>query len=46
MSLRGILFRVITILLTTWVIGAFTSPWFGFYVALMPVLLHEVVRPR
>lgn len=47
MTLRGFLFRLITILLITWLLGSiFNSFWFGLYLAVVPFLFYEMLRPR
>ena len=47
MNFRGFLFRLITILLTTWILGAIIeSFWWGFYFAVVPFFFYEMVRPR
>ncbi|QTN34162.1 hypothetical protein HZ994_18165 [Akkermansiaceae bacterium] len=47
MSLRGFLFRLIIILLLTWIIGSITeSFWAGLYFAVVPFLFYEMVRLR
>ncbi len=47
MTLRGFLFRLITILLTTWILGSiFDSFWFGLYLAVVPFAFYEAVRQR
>ena len=46
MSFRGFLFRFITISLGTWIIGSFTSLWFGLYLAVLPFAFYELIRPR
>ena len=47
MSFRGFLFRTITILLTTWILGSIIdSFWFGLYLAVVPFAFYEMMRPR
>ena len=47
MTFRGFLFRTITILLTTWILGSINdSVWLGLYFAVLPFAFYEMVRPR
>ena len=47
MTPRGFFIRLITILLTTWIIGSFTgSFWWSAYFAVAPFAFYEMVRLR
>lgn len=47
MSFGGFLFRIISILLITWIIGSIIgSFWWGLYFAVAPVILYKMMRPR
>jgi len=47
MSFRGFLHRLVVVALTTWILGAIIESFaWGFYFALLPFLVWELLRPR
>ena len=47
MSFRGFLHRRVVVALTTWILGAIIGSFaWGFYFALLPFLVWELLRPR
>lgn len=47
MTLSGLLFRLITILLLTWIIGSITeSYWAGLPLVVVPFAFYEMLRTR
>jgi len=47
MTPRSFLLRLIFIAMFTWIIGSLTeSSWEGLYLAVLPFLFYEMLRPR
>jgi hypothetical protein len=47
MTLRGFFFRLIYVVLFTWIIGSIIDSFgWGLYFTLMPMFFYEVLRPR
>ena len=47
MTFRGFLFRLIYVVLFTWVVGSIIDSFgFALYLALLPFFFYEMVRPR
>ena len=47
MTFRGFIFRLVTVALITWILGAIIGSFgWGLYFALLPFFFYEMLRPR
>ena len=47
MTFRGFTFRLVTVLLFTWIVGSIVESFgWALYFALLPFLYYEMLRPR
>ncbi len=47
MTFRGFIFRLIYVVLFTWIVGSIIESFgWGLYFALVPIFFHEALRPR